>query len=92
MKAYRVEIEVTSKYVLEVHAEDKEHAIEQTEEMNLDNIECAGDYVELTGVEVTDVELMYPHDDDDVEIEDEPEEEEEPEPEEETKPGGEPNV
>ena len=69
MKPYRAEVEVTTKYSIEVHAENETEATQHVEDMSGHQIEDGGDFIELVGVEVVDIEPMEPDDDE----EDEPE-------------------
>jgi hypothetical protein len=78
MKPYKVTAELTTKHTLEVHGEDENAVTHQVEHMDSTQIENAGEFVETIKVEVTDIELVYPED------EEEPEVEEEETPEEET--------
>ena len=64
MKAYRVETEITTKWVIEVHGKDETEVTATTEGMDNTQIEAAGDFVESVKVEVVDVEMMYPEDED----------------------------
>ena len=59
MKPYRVEVEVTTKWILEVHAEDEHDAAQTASNMVPVEIEAMGDYGEVTNVEVGDIELAY---------------------------------
>ena len=43
MTAYRVEVEVTTKWILEVHAENEQEAAQKASNMDLDEIEVIGD-------------------------------------------------
>ncbi|KKL90316.1 hypothetical protein LCGC14_1905930 [marine sediment metagenome] len=76
MKAYRVEAQVTTKWIIEVHGEDEDAAAQTAEDMDNTQIEAAGDFVESVKVEVMDIELMYSDDEED----DEAAEVKEPEP------------
>lgn len=62
MKAHRLEVEVTTKYIIEVHGENEAEATQTAENMDNTQIEAAGDFVESVKVEVTDIEVMYPED------------------------------
>ena len=62
MKPYKLTVEVTTKHTVEVHDEDEDHATAQAEKMDNTQIENAGDFIETTKVEVTDIELVYPED------------------------------
>lgn len=77
MKAYRLEAEVTTKWIIEVHGEDDAAVTQTAEDMDSVQIEAAGDFVESVKVEVTNTELMYPEDQEDEEVEPEPEPEQE---------------
>ena len=65
MKPYKAEVEVTNKYSIEVHAGDETEAIQHVENMDAGQIEDGGDFIELVGVEVTDIESMEPDDEED---------------------------
>lgn len=56
MKPYRVQVEVTTKWTLEVYGEDEQEAEDRAQNMDLDEIESSGDFDEITNVEVTDVQ------------------------------------
>ena len=62
MKPYRITAHVTTEYTLEVHGEDENAVIEQAEKMDKTQIENAGEYINTAKVEVTDLELVYPED------------------------------
>ena len=65
MKPYRAEVEVTNKYSVEVHAGDETEATQHVENMDAGQVEDGGDFIELVGVEVTDIEPMEPDDEKD---------------------------
>jgi len=58
MKPYLVTVEAKLKYTIEVHAETETEAEQTAEELDIDNIENAGEFVELMGVEAIDVECL----------------------------------
>ena len=62
MKPYKAEVEVTNKYSIEVHAGDETEATQHVENMDAGQVEDGGDFIELVGVEVTDIEPMEPED------------------------------
>ena len=66
MKPYRAEVKVTNKYSIEVHARDETEATQHVENMDAGQIEDGGDFIEMVGVEVTDIEPMEPDDEDEV--------------------------
>jgi hypothetical protein len=68
MKPYTVIAEVTTRWTLEVHGEDEVAITKQVEHMDSTQIENAGDYVETVKVEVTDLELVYPEDEEEPEV------------------------
>jgi hypothetical protein len=65
MKPYTVTAEVTTSWTLEVHGEDEDHTTHQVEHMDSTQIENAGEFIETVKVEVTDIELVYPEDEED---------------------------
>jgi hypothetical protein len=73
MKPYKVRVEVTTAYTVEVHAELQEQAEHQVGTMDLDQIENAGEFAELVKVEVVDSEMLHPEDQDDENVGVEPE-------------------
>ena len=68
MKPYQIQVEVTTKYSIEIHTNDEADATAQAEDMDLDAIEAAGDFVELVRVEVANVEAMESEDDEDAQF------------------------
>lgn len=64
MKPYTVTLEVTTRWTMEVHAENEEDAQAVAEDLELDAIENGGDFGELSSVEVMDIEVVYPEDED----------------------------
>ena len=56
MKPYNVEIDVTTRWTVEVHAEDEDEATTQAESMSLDEIAASGDFKELVDVTVASIE------------------------------------
>jgi hypothetical protein len=71
MKPYTVTAEVTTRWTLVVHGEDEVAITKQVEHMDSTQIENAGDYVETVKVEATDIELVYPEDEEEPEVEEE---------------------
>ena len=65
MKPYKVEIEITTKYSMEIHAFDETEAIQKAENLEPRAIEMGGDFEEITKIEVTDIEEIKPEDDED---------------------------
>ena len=63
MKPYKVEIEVTNKYSMEIHAIDETEAAQKAENLEPRAIETGGDFEEITKIEVTDIERMEREDD-----------------------------
>jgi hypothetical protein len=64
MNQYKVIIDVTSQWEIEISAEDETEAIELAEEMGLEDIEAAGSFQAVISVEASDVERVYGEDDD----------------------------
>jgi hypothetical protein len=56
MKPYSVEIDVTTRYTIEIHANNEEKAQEIAENMDLDEIESDANFKDLRSAEVTNVE------------------------------------
>ena len=75
MKPYQVQVTITNRYNVEIHAETETSAVEQAENMKAQQIEDGGDFVEMVEITAVDVVLLEPEDD-----EDEASEEAEPEP------------
>ena len=71
MKPYKITAEITTSWTLEVHGDDEDHATQQTEKMDSTQIENAGDFIETVKVEVTDIEMVYPEDEEEPEVEEE---------------------
>ena len=69
MKPYKLTVEVTTKHIVEVHGENEDHATAQAEKMNHTQVENAGEYIETVKVEVTDIELVHPEDEEEPESE-----------------------
>jgi len=68
MNPYKVTIDITNRYSVEIHAEDQDDVQAQAEKLDQHQIEDGGDYEEMVGVEVVDIEPLYPPDDEDEEI------------------------
>ena len=64
MKPYRITAHVTTKYTVEVHAETGDDAQAQAEDFDHIGIGNAGEFEGFVKIEVTDVELLYPEDQD----------------------------
>ena len=65
MKPYKVTIDITNRFSLEVHGHDQDDVQAQAEKLSKHQIEDGGDYEEMVGVEVVDIEPLYPPDDED---------------------------
>lgn len=65
MKQYRGEIEVTTKRIVKLHAEDEHDAAERFGNLDLDEIEAMGEFGTLLNVEVGYIEDAVEEDDDD---------------------------
>ena len=78
MKPYQVQVTITNRYNVEIHAETETSAVEQAENMKAQQIEDGGDFVEMVEITAVDVVLLEPEDEEDEE--DEASEEAEPEP------------
>jgi hypothetical protein len=68
MKPYKVLAEVTTRYYIEVHAENGDLAYETAEEMDVAQVLDAGDHESDVDVAVIDVELLHPEDYDEDEV------------------------
>ena len=66
MKSYKVEIDITTRYTIEVHAETEIEAIQQAEDLSLSSIEDGGDFIEMVDVAVGNVKLLEPEEEEDV--------------------------
>lgn len=66
MKPYRVEIDITTKYAIEVHAETEIEAIQQAEDLSLSSIEDGGDFIEMVDITVGNVKLLEPEEEEDM--------------------------
>lgn len=55
MKPYSVEIDVTTRWTVEIHADSEDEAWNKAENMSADEIEEEGDFKELRPVVVNDV-------------------------------------
>jgi len=62
MKPYKVTLEVTQTWAIEVHARDEQEAKETAKNLDLDQIMDGGDYDELLNVTVSDVEPLLVED------------------------------
>lgn len=62
MKPYKVTLEITQTWTVEVHAVDEQEAEETAKNLDLDQITDGGDYGELLDVTVSDVELLLVED------------------------------
>lgn len=67
MKPYKLQVEVTTIWTLEVHGENENAVTEQAEKMDKVQVENAGDYLNTVKVEVMDIELVYPEDEEEPE-------------------------
>lgn len=67
MKPYKVTAQVTTKHTLEVHGDDENDVQAKAEKMDSTQVGNAGEYVKTVKVEVTDIELMYPEDEEEPE-------------------------
>lgn len=56
LKPYSVDIEVITKWTVEIHANDEVEAQEIAENMDLDEIESSADFKEVVSVQSTDVQ------------------------------------
>ena len=56
MKTYNVEVDVTTRWTIEVHADDEDEASAQAEAMTPDEIEALGDLEGSGCVEVVSIE------------------------------------
>jgi len=65
MKPYQVEVTITNRYNVEIHAETETAAVEQAENMKAQQIEDGGDFVEMVEITAVDVVLLEPEDEED---------------------------
>jgi hypothetical protein len=65
MKPYKVYIDVTNRYSLEIHADSQDDAEAQAEKLTFFQIEAGGNHEEAVGMEVVDIEPLFPPDDED---------------------------
>ena len=65
MKPYKVYIDITNRYSVEVHGHDQDDVQAQAEKLSKHQIEDGGDYTDVVGIEVVDIESMLPPDDED---------------------------
>ena len=65
MKPYKVYIDVTNRFSLEIHGHDQDDAQAQAEKLTTFQVEHGGDYEKVIEIEVVDVEPLFPPDDED---------------------------
>ena len=65
MKPYKVFLDVTNRYSVEIHGHDQNDAQAQAEKLSRHQIMDGGDFEEIVGVEVVDIEPLFPPDDED---------------------------
>ena len=68
MKPYKVYIDITNRYSVEIHGHDQDDVQAQAEKLSKCQIENGGDYEEMVGIEVVDIKPLFPPDDEDEEI------------------------
>jgi hypothetical protein len=56
IKPYSVEVEVTTRWTVEIHADNEDEAKEKAEELAFSEIEISGDFEETLSAEVTNIE------------------------------------
>lgn len=55
MKPYEVMVEVTTRWTMEIHANDETEAQQFAEDVDTEDIEAAGDHSEVISIEAVDV-------------------------------------
>ena len=68
MKPYKVYIDITNRYSVEIHGHDQNDVQAQAEKLSKHQIEDGGNYEEIVGIEVVDIEPLYQEADEDEEI------------------------
>jgi hypothetical protein len=68
MLPFKIFIDVTNRYSLEIHGYDQDDAQTQAEKLSKHQIMDGGDFEEMVGVEVVDIEPLFQETDVDEEI------------------------